>query len=160
MGFTHIYITLWFYFIRMISDIAWLISDSRTHTRTHTLTHTHTETYMYTYLHQVLTPNGDATELGLYRFFGSCIKVTHLHIAFLLAWFLTCCFLFFLACLLFCFFMLCCPLLYNFSALLLPSYLPSDEIEQYCTVLSWVIICTLSLYSISLTHTHHHLSCS
>jgi hypothetical protein len=22
----------------------------------------------------VLTPNGDATELGLYRFFGSCIK--------------------------------------------------------------------------------------
>ena len=26
------------------------------------------------YTSQVLTPNGDATELGLYRFFGSCIK--------------------------------------------------------------------------------------
>ena len=24
---------------------------------------------------QVLTPNGDATELGLYRYFGSCVKV-------------------------------------------------------------------------------------
>lgn len=31
------------------------------------------------YVHQVLTPNGDATELGLYRFFGSCIKVFHVH---------------------------------------------------------------------------------
>lgn len=32
------------------------------------------------YVHQVLTPNGDATELGLYRFFGSCIKVFHVHV--------------------------------------------------------------------------------